>query len=136
MKATGIILFVIISLFTSDDLWAQRAHRRDKRHVVVVQHSRFRPKHRVTFRPHWNPKLTCHRRWVYFPRLNFYWDNWRNHYYYFNGTVWISKSKAPATIADVDLVTEKYYELGEAEDDNDDIAAANDAHKEKFKGAD
>ena len=132
MKTVGIIAIVFISLFATEDLMAQRGHRADRR-VVVVRHSRFRPRHVVVFRPHWHARAAFHRRWVYFPRYNFYWDNWRNHYYYFNGTAWISKSKAPAVVDNVDLSNEKYYELNEDDDDIDDIALANSKHQEKYK---
>jgi hypothetical protein len=133
MKAVHVILLAVISLFLSTDLLAQRNHHhRGGGRVVVVRHSRFRPRRVVVFRPAWHPRLTCQRRWVYFPRYNFYWDNWRNHYLYFNGTVWISKADPPASTNGVALANEKYYELEEADDDNDDIAVANSQHNEKY----
>ena len=134
MKILGIGFVMAIVLFVSDDLFAQRHRvRHDRR--VVVRHSRFRPRKVVVFRPAWYPRLTCQRRWVYFPRYNFYWDNWRNHYLYFNGTVWLSKSDPPPNAKDIVLAEEKFYELDETDDDNDDIALANSKHKEKYKGS-
>ena len=52
---------------------------------------------------------------------------------YFSGNVWISNSNPPASVNGVNLAEEKYYELEEADDDNDDIASANNSHKEKYK---
>ena len=135
MKKLSVICLILLSVFISETAFAQRQgrHRHRGKKVVVVKHSRFRPKRVVAFRPVWHPHLTFQRRWVYFPRHNFYWDNWRNHYMFYNGTVWISQSKPPESAAQVDLAQEKFYELNESDDDSDDIAIANNEHKEKFK---
>src|SRR5687768_8985619 len=61
------------------------AHVRGPKKVVVVKRSPYRPKKLVVYHPVWGPKFAIHRRWVFFPRYNFYWDNWRNSYMFWNG---------------------------------------------------
>lgn len=114
-----IILFVLALAIPETN--AQHRARHAKARVVVVKHSRFRPRHVVVFHPRWHPRLTCNRRWVYFPRHNFYWDNWRNRYVFYSGTVWVSKAQPPSTVGNINLADEKFYELDEADDDNDAI---------------
>jgi hypothetical protein len=133
MKHLRIVCLIILAVFISDSAFSQRKARQRGKTVVVVRHSRYRPRHVSVFRPHWHQRLTCQRRWVYFPRHNFYWDNWRNRYLYFNGAIWVSKSTAPATVSNVVLADETFYELNETDDDNDDIALANKEHQEKYK---
>lgn len=134
MKYLRFVILIILVVLASESAFAQRDRGRHRgKKVVVVRHSRFRPRHVAVFRPHWHPRLTCQRRWIYFPRYNFYWDNWRNHYYYFNGTIWISKSNPPANASGVALAEERFYELNESDDDNDDIALVNKEHQEKYK---
>ena len=136
MKLTKLALLIIFFVFMSETSFSQR-HERHSRHrgkrVVVVKHSRYRPRRVVAFRPAWHPTWTCQRRWVYFPRYNFYWDNWRNHYMVYSGTVWVSQTAPPPSAANMNLANEKYYELNEADDDNDEIAVANSEHKETYK---
>lgn len=131
MKNLSVVCIIILCVFMSESTIGRRRGRHRAKRVVVVKHSRFRPKRISVFRPAWHPRLTCQRRWVYFPRYNFYWDNWRNRYMVYSGTVWVSQSKAPESATNVNLAEEKYYELEEAEDDNDEIAMANSRHKEK-----
>ena len=133
MKHFRISLLIILAVFISESSFAQRRDRHRGKRVVVVKHSRFRPKRVVAFRPAWHPKWTCQRRWVYFPRHNFYWDNWRNHYVVYRGTGWVSQANTPTEVANVYLADEKFYELNEVDDDNDYIAMENTQHKEKFK---
>ena len=130
IRLTGLIL---LTLLFSTTVFSQRHHRQRAKKVVVIKHSRFRPKNIVVFRPAWHPRWSCHRRWVFFPKYNFYWDNWRNHYVFYQGTVWVSQSTPPTQISNVDLTVEKYYELNEPDDDNDDIGLTNATHKEKYK---
>jgi hypothetical protein len=87
----------------------------------VVKRSIYRPKTIVVYHPNWAPKRNYNRRWVYFPGHNFYWDNWRQVYVYRNGNVWISKPTPPSFIININLSTEKHYELKEDDDDTDDI---------------
>ncbi len=103
-------------------------HPKAKR-AVVVKRSVYRPAKVVVFHPVWRPKYAYHRRWVYFPKYNLYWDNWRNHYVFLNGPVWVSQAAAPPVIANVNLESEASKELKEEDDDTDDIYKDNSAHK-------
>lgn len=51
----------------------------------------------------------------------------------YRGSVWVSQATPPEAVANVNLAEEKFYELDETDDDNDDIALANNQHKEKYK---
>ncbi len=108
-------------------------HPHGGRKVVVVKRSPYRPARLVVYHPVWHPAYACNRRWVYFPRYNFYWDNWRNHYVFWNGTIWLSQPTAPAMIVNVNLASEKRYELKDDDDDVDDIYASNGQHKTEYK---
>ena len=101
--------------------------------VVVVKRSPFRPAKVVVYHPYWGPKRVIHRRWVFFPKYNIYWDNWRNHYVFWNGTIWFSQPTPPPVIVNVNIDNEKHYELKEDEDDTDDIYKGNDTHKSDYK---
>jgi hypothetical protein len=100
---------------------------------VVVKKSIYRPNKIVVFHPYWGPKRVIHRRWVYFPKYNLYWDNWRNHYVFWNGSIWFSQPSPPPVIINVNLDSEKHYELKENDDDNDDVYKTNDTHKNEYK---
>lgn len=136
------ILFICMAIFT----FAQRggnakphkngrahAHKGHQGKVVVVKRSPHRPHKIGAYHPHWRPHHTFHRRWVYFPGHNFYWDNWRNHYVFWNGVVWVSQPKAPPAIVNVNLEKEKHVELKEDEDDVDDVYKGNEDHKKEQK---
>lgn len=101
--------------------------------VVVVYKSKFRPAKVVVYHPVWAPTKNINRRWVYFPKYNCYWDNWRNVYYYKNNNVWISSSKKPTIIINVNLENEKHYELNEIDDDDDEIYIFNANHITIYK---
>jgi hypothetical protein len=96
--------------------------------VVVVKRSRFRPAKAVVFHPVWGPRHAFHRRWVFFPKYNIYWDNWRNVYYYKGPKGWIYSSNKPTVVINVNLDNEKHYELPDTDDDNDEIYDANPSH--------
>jgi hypothetical protein len=108
-------------------------HHGPGKRVAVVKRSPFRPAKVIVYRPVWGPKHYIHRRWVYFPKYNIYWDNWRNHYVFWNGTIWFSQPSPPPVIVNVNLENEKHYELKEAEDDTDDVYQSNDGHKTEYK---
>ncbi len=123
-------LIILVLLFTGADFFAQkvvvkerggrhRGHRHAK--VVVVKRSPYRPAKVVVYHPYWRPAYTYHRRWVFFPKYNIYWDNWRNHYVFLNGTVWVSQPAPPPVIVNVNLADEPNQELGEDKDDVDDV---------------
>lgn len=108
-------------------------HKSQRHSKVVIKRSAYRPKKVVVFHPHWGSKRDIHRRWVFFPKYNLYWDNWRNHYYFYNGITWISQPTPPPVIVNVNLDNEKQYELKEDEDDIDDIYSTNNSHKSEYK---
>lgn len=107
-----------------------QAHHPNK---VVVYKSKYRPVKIVTYRPIWRPAYTYHRRWVFFPKYNLYWDNWRQGYYYLNGAAWVYTVSPPPTVININLANEKNYELREDEDDVDDIYSTNSNHNEQYK---
>lgn len=137
MKPLRLLVLVFFLLVFSSELLAQQHHRGQKRHrgkkVVVVKRSPYRPARVVVYHPHWHPAYSYHRRWVYFPRYNLYWDNWRNHYVFWNGTAWISQTTSPPVIVNVHPDKEKLVELPEDEEDDDDIYKSNTAHQSTYK---
>src|SRR4051812_15583965 len=114
-------LFFSFILVLSLSVQGQRGHGNSNRHghhpgrhayhSRVVVRSSYRPAAMVVYHPYWRPAYTCHRRWVYFPARNMYWDNWRNHYVFWNGTVWISQSAPPAGISEKQLEKDTAREL-------------------------
>jgi hypothetical protein len=140
MKALKPLMALFILLFLSAEADAQRVvvkekhGRRHHRHQrVVVKRSPYRPAKVVVYHPYWRPHYAYHRRWVYFPHYNLYWDNWRNHYVFWNGTLWISQAAVPPVIVNVNLDKERSVELKEEEDDVDDVYTTNEAHKTEIK---
>ena len=102
-------------------------------HGNKVFRSKYRPNNIIVFHPRWGVKRNFNRRWVYFPRYNFYWDNWRNAYVYRNGTVWVSNATPPPTIVNININNEKHYELKENDDDVDDVYNTNETHQSEYK---
>ncbi len=125
MKKIQIILMFVFSVLFSNALEAQHhrhaAHRRAHKHHRVVKRSRYRPAVAVVYHPHWAPHRNIHRRWVYFPAHRLYWDNWRQVYYYHNGRKWMAVSTPPPHLKNVNLDNEKFEELSEDVDDDDEI---------------
>jgi hypothetical protein len=138
MQITKFYLILIL-FFLAANVEAQRGqgkgHPGNKppggQKVIVKKKSPFRPAGVSVFHPHWHPGVAFHSRWVYFPRPNLYWDNWRNHYVFWNGTIWVSQTKAPPSLKNVDLKKEKQKELREDEDDLDDVYKSNEQHKKR-----
>ena len=99
------------------------AHRPAARHPhhQPVHRSHYRPATVIIFHPHWSPHREFHRRWVYFPKHNLYWDNWRELYFFHNGTVWVSSPQLPPHLHHVKIENEKHKELKESVDDDDEI---------------
>lgn len=127
MKTTRYITIITL-LFISLDFFGQHGHGRGRGHggkhnekVVVVKRSPYRPAKVVVYHPYWRPAYTYHRRWVYFPKYNIYWDNWRNHYVYLNGAVWMSQPTPPSIIVNINLADEPHQELPEDRDDIDEV---------------
>lgn len=141
MKTLKLILLLGFLTLSTIGL-AQRGHGHPKnghpkhghnKKVVVVKRSHYHPHRVVVYHPHWRPAYSCQRRWVYFPNRNMYWDNWRNHYVFYNGTVWVSQANVPTTIVNINLEKERTVELKDTDDDIDDIYASNDQHKVDYK---
>ncbi|MBI3518442.1 MAG: hypothetical protein HY062_03675 [Bacteroidetes bacterium] len=106
---------------------------RKMRPARVIIRSPYRPAKMVVYYPHWRPNYGYHRRWVYFPRYNFYWDNWRQGYYYMNGPTWVFNATPPPVIVNVNLEKETNYELNESQDDVDDVYRTNPADVKELK---
>lgn len=151
MLKLKIIIYLGILLSITNQSFAQKGkgghhskggHPHGKTKVVVTNRrhpntrvikSHYRPKSLVVFHPVWGPNRNFNRRWVYFPRHNFYWDNWRQMYVYRSGNVWIYKSSPPPVVVNITIDNEKHYELKETEDDIDDVYNTNDAHQTEYK---
>ncbi len=147
MKDLKKIILIVISILLLGTLngFSQRGgHRggghhghggRGYRHgaKVVIKQSIYRPAKIVVYHPFWGPKRAFNRRWIYFPRYNFYWDNWRNHYVFWNGTIWYSQPSPPPTVVNVNIDNEKHYELKDSDDDVDDVYQGNETHKTEYK---
>jgi len=142
-KKTFLLAFALL-LLGSLNSFAQKAAKRGGGHphkhqvrggkkVVVVKRSPYRPRKVVVYHPVWGPKHAIHRRWVFFPKYNLYWDNWRNHYVFWNGGVWITQASPPPVVVNVNLENEKHYTLKEDDDDTDDVYKGNDSHKQDYK---
>ncbi|MES2763016.1 MAG: hypothetical protein V4677_12460 [Bacteroidota bacterium] len=151
MKIIKTIVLLICIILGTNPVFSQKGHGNGKGHghgnghgnghkggkVVVKGHpqgrvvvkSHYRPAKIGGYHPHWRPNYSYNRRWVYFPRHNFYWDNWRQGYYYMSGPTWVFNATAPAVIVNVNLANERSYELREDEDDMDDVYIVNKKHK-------
>jgi hypothetical protein len=153
MNTIKLIVFSISILLMTNSVYSQRSRGngnkvgRENRHkntkVVVKNNHRqssrvvirspYRPAKVAVYHAHWRPNYSYHRRWVYFPRYNFYWDNWRQGYYYRNGAVWMFNVTPPPVIVNVNLEKEPNYELREDDDDVDDVYKTNDTHVNEFR---
>jgi len=107
--------------------------RNPNRKVVVIKkrHNLFRRK--VVYHPFWGPRVTFTRRWVYFPRYNFYWDNFRNVYVIRTGAVWVTSTNTPQEVENVDLSKEKNIELSKDNDSKDSIQVKNEDHQKVYR---
>jgi hypothetical protein len=85
------------------------------------------------YHPYWNSGFAYHRRWVYFPRHNFYWDNRRNMYLFWNGGTWVTAVTPPPVIVNVNLRKEKSYELPAGDDEVDDVYRSNSQHQADYQ---
>jgi hypothetical protein len=101
-------------------------------HVKVIKKSKFRPVKSSVFHPHWAKNKNFNRRWVYFPKYNCYWDNWRNVYFYKEKSKWLYSSTTPAVLIQIELEKEKYYELKDTEDEIDEIYINNETHSSEY----
>ncbi len=145
---TKIVLLISLSVLGTN-CFAQKGgkghgngHGNGNRSTKVVVHdngnqrikvkSKYRLGTVVVYHPQWNKAHAYHRRWVYFPGHNFYWDNWRQGYYYRNGAVWVFNTTPPPVIVNINLGNERSYELQEDEDDMDDIYIVNEVHVKRY----
>ena len=134
-------LVITVFLLGTGNLFSQKKgghhhHHPHKGHPHAkraIKRSVFRPAKVIVYRPMWGPKHYIHRRLVYFPKYNIYWENWRNHYVFWNGSIWFSQPSPPPVIVNINLENEKHYELKEDDDDTDDVYKGNDTHKTEYK---
>jgi len=103
------------------------------RKVVVTKKRHGLFSKRVTYHPVWAPKVSFTNRWVYFPRFNFYWDNYLNVYVIRAGSVWVTTATAPMEVKKVDLSNEKMVELSQENDSQESIQNKNDEHRIVYK---
>lgn len=100
--------------------------------VVVVKNKNHHFRKAKVYHPHWAPKLSFRHRWVYFPRYNFYWDNFRNIYVIRTGTIWVTSETAPKEVEKLDLSKEKSIELSEENDTQESIQDKNGEHQKEY----
>ncbi len=139
MKTTVKTLFValVVLLLSFTNVLSQNKvvvkEKNPKGKVVVVKHKNHKVKKVKVYRPRWSPRADFHRRWVYFPRHNFYWDNHRNVYVVRTGTVWVVSKRVPKELENIDLSKEKSVELSEETDEQDSIQEKNAEHQNEYK---
>ena len=73
----------------------------------------------VLYRPIWAPDYVFVRRFIFFPRLNLYWDNYSNAFVYLRGSRWISSIRLPGMYVNINLGTEPMFEVEEDYDSED-----------------
>jgi hypothetical protein len=71
------------------------------------------------YRPYWANDYDFVRRWVFFPRLNIYWDNYSNVFVYMRHNRWRISSRLPGLYFNVDLLNEPLFEVEENYDSED-----------------
>ena len=101
--------------------------------VVVVKKGHGFFHRRAVYHPIWGPRIAFSTRWVYFPRYNFYWDNYRNVYVIKTGTAWFTTNETPKEVEKVDLSKEKSIEMGGENDSKDSIQIDNNKHLKVYK---
>lgn len=128
-----VILFMVFSstLAQNKVVVVNEKHPRSK--VVVVKNNRNHIQKMKVYHPHWAPRASFRHRWVYFPRYNFYWDNFRDVYVIRTGTVWVLSKNAPKEVEQVDLSKEKSVELNEENDNREAIQDKNAEHQVEYK---
>jgi hypothetical protein len=71
------------------------------------------------YRPYWSSEYDFVRRWVFFPRLNIYWDNYSSVFVYMRHNNWKISSRLPGIYVDIDLLSEPLFEVEENYDSED-----------------
>lgn len=142
MKTLKIFFFLAFLTLLASESFAQRGrggrrfghpYRPYRARMVVYGPSPFRPKGVLVFHPVWGPKFVYYRRWIYWPGYNFYWDNWRNSYFFWNGAMWVASVQPPPAVINVNIQNVKHYEMKETEDDIDDVYKSNSSHQKEYK---
>lgn len=112
-----------------------RKHEKKRPHYEEFRHGKHHDKYRevVYYRPHWHPESRFERRWVYFPRYNVYWDNYRNQYAYSDRGRWVVTRRVPQVVVNVNLAREQYYELDREYDERDNVFSLNIQHRLSFR---
>lgn len=134
-KTSFIFLLVIFVAFTNafaqnKVVVVKEKHPRNK--TIVVKSKNHKISKAKFYQPHWSSKAKFYRRWVYFPRHNFYWDNLNNVYVIRAGRVWVTSTTAPKEIENINLTKEKKVELSEENDVLDSIQQNNEMHQKKY----
>jgi len=65
------------------------------------------------YRPYWAVDYSFVRRWIFFPRLNMYWDNYSNVFVYMSHNNWRVSSRLPFAYFNIDLLSEPLFEVEE-----------------------
>lgn len=71
------------------------------------------------YRPYWADDYDFVRRWIFFPRLNIYWDNYSNAFVYMHNNRWRISTRLPGLYFNVDLLNEPLFEVEENYDSED-----------------
>lgn len=71
------------------------------------------------YRPYWSSEYDFVRRWVFFPRLNIYWDNYSNVFVYMHHNRWRISTRLPGLYFNIDLLNEPLFEVEENYDSED-----------------
>lgn len=122
-------ILLLLAILAAGVSLAQKPDKAKPAHkAVVVKHKKVHSKKVAVYHPHWAPQKAYYRRWVYFPKYNFYWDNYRGVYVYRKGNVWVTSVGAPAVAINIDLSKEKQVELPEENDAVDEVYKNNDVH--------
>jgi hypothetical protein len=136
IKKSSILSLIILLVALTNALAQNKVVVKEKQprnKVVVVKNKNHHIRKARVYHPHWAPRAGYMHRWIYFPRHNFYWDNFRNVYLIRTGTVWVISKTTPKEIEKVELSKEKKVELGEENDSLDSIEVKNDDHQKIYK---
>lgn len=132
MRTVRFFLLVIV-VFIALSGNAQNVSKVEKHPLTVVGKKKVHPIKKKLYHPVWGPRLTYKNRWVYFPRYNFYWDNFHNVYIIKRGKAWVVLKTKPKEIERLDLTKEKSFELSEEYNETSAAQEKNDEHQEKYK---
>lgn len=63
--------------------------------------------------PYWAPDFSFVRRFIYFPRLDIYWDNFADCFIYYDGYDWRTSRYLPPMYDELDICRESMFEIEE-----------------------